>query len=404
MKKLTVTILLVLSLSALTAQGEHILNPYNLPEMSRLSAKESFFFPFPVKLETTTIELSYISPLSCRLTLESPEGKAVRNLPPLDGKSEISQSFVIENPPGFPISFISLRNWKGDPVPFTLNLTDLKNPTGNLTIPVADHITILSNQDELTDNYILYQWREGENILIFDFKDYNIQDLYLKRLAFFMEKPGYRGTLMTNQEMAGMHGWNAHDYSTEGLASFFNLALEEDFPLNNEEKELKQIILNRGILTFDGEKYLSGSGAVVSITQQSSSVLRHRFLTHESLHGLFFTDSEFRESIRNYWYSMPKNYREIWRFFMQNNFYDPADEVLMYNELLGYTLQLSRVEVENYFVWRFNRIAEIHPEELNYIRSITPYLPEVMLQIYDQLEYITSRRYNYQDGSFITED
>ncbi len=370
------------------------------PEFGRFDerARENFVFPYPLDLSDSYLTFSYLSDTSCRLTLRGKTEVETAELPPLDGRRPYSTRVTPAYRPSFPLFSVSLRDSRGKPVPFSLFLTQKKDYTDQAQ--TASHERILSSEYPDEKEYLLYRWDRGNNILIFDFRDYEVQDRYLKRLAFFMEKPGYRGTLMTNEEMEGLHGWNAHDYSREGLASFYNLANESDFTLNDEEYELRQILLTQGILSFNGSEYTVGEGAIVSITRESSPVLRQRFITHETLHGLFFTDEDLRESIRRYWLGMPEDYREIWRFFMKNNFYDPRDEVLMYNEMLGYTLQLSRKEVAGYFVWRFNRIAELHPEDAPFIERISPYLPDVMLGIYDQLEYIVSRHYPYSNGSF----
>ncbi|MDC7224295.1 MAG: hypothetical protein PQJ60_11180 [Spirochaetales bacterium] len=394
MKTKSLILALILSLTTLYGQEANLL----------LSAPDrgECFFPFPLRLENSYLTLTYRSSLSCRLTLTNGKEETVLELPPLEGQGELSTKFTVETVPAHSLSLARLEDWNGNPVPFELELT----PASDYSpfAPYSDHQTILDGEGEIPGDYLLYHWVEGNHIYIFDFLNYDIQDLYFKRLAFFMEKPGYRGTLMTDEEIEGLHGWNAHDYSKEGLAAFYNLALQQDFPLNRQEEDLKQLLLNLGILKFDGESYLTGRGAIVSITRETGAKLRQRFITHESLHGLFFTDEEFRESIRAYWFSLPKEYRAFWRFFMVNNFYDPEDEVLMYNEILGYTLQLHRNEVEGYFLWRFNRIKEIHPEKAPYVDEVTSYLPEVMLQVYDQLEYLAGRRYSYRNGAFHESD
>jgi len=393
---------LILCIFTLSAGDKTLLNPRFTAPSPREWSSTGYFFPFPLDLENTLLSFTYKSHASCRLTLFDGLGDHVYILPPLDGESPLSRIYPLEEYVSYPVTSAVLEDWEGNPVPFSLVLADRTKFTPSA--PPATHDQILSFTSEERDDYRLYRWVEGNNILIFDFRDYERQDLYLKRLAFFMEKPGFRGILMTNAEMEGLHGWNAHDYSREGLADFFNLARESGFPLNREEVQLRQIVLNEGILIDTGRKYETGEGAIISITGETSPVLRQRFITHESLHGLFFTDGAFREDIRQYWKTMPAQYREIWRFFMVNNAYDPRDEVLMYNEMLGYVLQLYRSEVADYFVWRFNRIGEIHPDKIGYVRNITPYLPETMLAIYDDLSRLVSRRYSYRNGSFHEEE
>ena len=55
--------------------------------------------------------------------------------------------------------------------------------------------------------------------------------------------------LLSDTELAGKHGWNAHDYGPDGLASFFNAAAATRFPLDPEETLLLGIALREGIVT-----------------------------------------------------------------------------------------------------------------------------------------------------------
>ena len=79
------------------------------------------------------------------------------------------------------------------------------------TAELADFGRILRSPPSDRD-FDLYRWDLLPTTLIFDFKDYAIQDKYLKRLAFFVEKLGFKGRLASDEEIAGLHGWNAHDY------------------------------------------------------------------------------------------------------------------------------------------------------------------------------------------------
>lgn len=352
------------------------------------------FFPFPLTLDESRIVLTYRSETSCRLILYGQRGEERKmNLPPSRGESHLLDAIL-----SFPLSHLVLTDAGGKTVPLSLSLSLISAESYDAPYLRANQRRILERSDLDESPYALYLWSRDEGILIFDFADYRIQDRYLKRLAFFMEKPGYRGTLMTDEEMEGLHGWNAHDYSAWGLADFFNLAREEDFPLNPEERELEKILLDRGILFYNGTDYEEGIGAIVSLSRETSDRLRRRFFTHEVLHGLFFTHPEFREEIRLYWESLPSPYRQAWLFFMEHNFYDPRDEMLMYNELLGYTLQLERDQVGEYYLWKFGRIGQLHPEEGEYLQTLYPHLTRVMEEIYDGLEEIAGRHFSYRNG------
>ena len=79
--------------------------------------------------------------------------------------------------------------------------------------------------------YEVFSWDDFPEILIFDTSTFAVQDRLFKRLAFFVEKAGFQGRLMTDAQMEGLHGWNAHDYSAESLANFFEAVRRTNFSI-----------------------------------------------------------------------------------------------------------------------------------------------------------------------------
>ena len=73
-------------------------------------------------------------------------------------------------------------------------------------------------------DYELFAWNLYPSILIFDMRSYEVQSRFFKRLAFFVEKRGFRGEMLSDAELAARHGWNAHNYRPEDLAGFYNVA------------------------------------------------------------------------------------------------------------------------------------------------------------------------------------
>jgi hypothetical protein len=106
----------------------------------------------------------------------------------------------------------------------------------------------------------VFRWDLLPEIIVIDTVDFHLQGRTFTRLAYFLEKKGFRGRLMTNAQLAGRHGWNAHDYGPDGLASFFNAAREKTFMLNPEEKALESLALREGILVPDGAYVAPGRG------------------------------------------------------------------------------------------------------------------------------------------------
>jgi hypothetical protein len=198
--------------------------------------------------------------------------------------------------------------------------------------------------------YEIFRWPAFPRILIFDTADYKVQERFFKRIAFFIEKRDFRGRLVSDKELADLHGWNAHDYRDEDLAWFFETARQENFPLLNEERELLDILLRNGIvIRAPSGEIQSGEGAVLSISQESPGRLRQRFMVHEGFHGLFFMDEEFREFSRRRWENLDRNARQVFRSYLDFQRYDLADPYLVVNEFMAYCLQQPVSQAPSYF-------------------------------------------------------
>jgi hypothetical protein len=228
-------------------------------------------------------------------------------------------------------------------------------------------------------DYELYAWEQFPDILFFDTRDYAVQDEFFKRLAFFAEKKGFRGRLAPDSEIAGEHGFNAHDYRPETLASFFSLASETDFALNSHELLLKEILIANGIIVpvelNTGVSYAAGKGAILSISQESADYLRRQFIVHEGLHGLYFTQPAFRAEVEKAFNETdPKCVEFIVRYFdvTPSLAYDITDSYLVQNEFMAYILQQPVSAVSSYFSERIAQyiyINRYHPDLAKYVRD-----------------------------------
>ncbi len=199
--------------------------------------------------------------------------------------------------------------------------------------------------------YEVFGWERFPSILIFDTADYAMQDRLFKRLAFFTEKAGFRGKLSTDAQIAGFHGWNAHDYRASDLAAFFELARKTDFPLNREERELEGILRANGIIAprEGSSSIVAGTGAVVSISRESEDYLRSLFMTHECYHGLFFADGDFRAFAAKRWANLDEPLKTFLVAYFDSRRYDTEDDFLMSNELMAYCLQQGLAAAGAYF-------------------------------------------------------
>lgn len=251
------------------------------------------------------------------------------------------------------------------------------NSEGQVLIPIRTDPGLILNYNKSawrTLDYEIFEWDRFERILFFDTRNYNIQDNFFKRMAYFVEKEGYKGTLLTNEQLQGKHGYNAHDYSAASMANFFNKALQENFTLNKEEEILKKILLENDLIEFDGTVFIPNEGGIVSISQESAPYLRSTFLAHEGWHTLFFKDEEFRNFTSAVYYTMDQTSIQFLKDYFKSQpglGYDQNDDYLMHNEFMAYIMQQKISEVSKYFVHLANRgsVIKYTPKLAAYVRN-----------------------------------
>jgi hypothetical protein len=198
--------------------------------------------------------------------------------------------------------------------------------------------------------YEVFRWPAFPEILIVDTAGYAEQERLFKRLAFFVEKRGYRGRLVPDGELEGLHGWNAHDYRAEDLARFFEAARLSAFPLLDEERALASLLIENGILRREPDgKIVSGAGAVLSLSRGSSDYLRERFMVHECFHGLFFIDGDFRDFSAGRWENLSPEAGRFFISYLDFLSYDTALSYLTVNEFMAYCLQQLSAQAPHYF-------------------------------------------------------
>jgi hypothetical protein len=195
----------------------------------------------------------------------------------------------------------------------------------------------------------IYRWDRFPHVIVLDMADFTEQDRMFSRLAFFLEKRGYRGRLLSDAELAGKHGWNAHDYGPDGLASFFNKAVTTRFPLDSEETLLRDIAIREGIVTQRGDNLFPGSGAILSISRSSSKYERILLLAHESYHGIYFCSLKYRDLCARTWATAPASEKRFMRRLLEYLGYDDSDMGLVVNEFQAYLLQQPRPMASAYF-------------------------------------------------------
>ena len=226
-----------------------------------------------------------------------------------------------------------------------------------------------------TADYELYEWELVPHVLFFDFANYKVQNEFLTRLAYFVEKKGYKGTLVSDEFVATQHGYNAHDYKAADLAAFFSTAAKQQFPLNARELLLRDILLANKIITENTDgSYAGGEGALISISRESADYLRRTLLAHESWHGIFFTNEAFRSEVSRLYDGFDRKSLDFLRIYFATQpglNYDTDDDYLMRNEFMAYIIQQPVSAIAKYYQDRanWNSVLRNEPEEAAHVRS-----------------------------------
>jgi hypothetical protein len=311
----------------------------------------------------------------------------------------LNRLYLYEHETGFRPESVTLERAGGGMI-----LTECRAllPAGDRPI-AADHNTILRwplgswrNRD-----FEIFTWSAYPVVHIMVFRDLDTQSSYLKRLAFHQEKKHFRGILMTDDQIRNLRGWNAHDYSAEGLADFFNQAEEENFPLNEDELALKEHLLRWGILILNPDGTLGpGWGSLITLHQERSFGDRLYYITHESCHGLYFTDPDFREEVYSFWEQQPAEAREVWELFLWKYSYDTGWRDLIVNEYQAYLLQKPLEETNGYFNWKLKGLFDSSTEDGRTVLRFLNNNPRYFGSAAAQMDEIFFRRYGLHAGDF----
>ncbi len=198
----------------------------------------------------------------------------------------------------------------------------------------------------------VFRWSAYPSAVVLVFKSNAVQAQYLKRLAFFVEKKGTRGSLLTQAALQARKGWGAHDYKADDLARFFEAARLQNVTLTLKEYALKKLLLDLGILQYkeprSAETDIARSavthavGTISTISRSYSQALQKTLLTHELLHAWFFTDARLRDVVNEQWVQSSPALKKAWKAFLARKGYDSNFEYLVQNEFFAYLLQNSK--------------------------------------------------------------
>jgi hypothetical protein len=230
----------------------------------------------------------------------------------------------------------------------------------------------------------VFAWSRLPAVLIFDTATLEVQERFFRRLAFFVEKPETAGTVPSLESVEGRRSWNAHDYRAEDLARFFTLAVPG--PFTEEELSLRDVLVAHGIIRADGDGFAPGTGAVLSISRESSDALRELLVTHEAFHGVFFALPAYRDDCQAAWDELTGDERAVWIGYLDLKGYNTADPYLVVNEFQSYLFQQERAAVPEFQAVTLRRVREAYPRLEPAVRRVEADRPDSFLASFDALD------------------
>jgi hypothetical protein len=210
-------------------------------------------------------------------------------------------------------------------------------------VAVGDEASILAARSSVLQ---VFRFAAAPHILVLSFPSLREQGMTLNRLGAFVEKRDLpHDRLLNDNEMdaairnAGQTPdtyYYGHDYRAADIARFFADAERDGIALNAQERRL------RALLTQEGMLAQGAVGALISIPPESAAsgvdaAARTTILHHELSHGLYFTDPVYAAYARDFWNNvLTDSQRAGFRRFLGKEGYEETDEDLMLNEAQAY--------------------------------------------------------------------
>lgn len=224
-------------------------------------------------------------------------------------------------------------------------------------LPQLDVAELLRARSSPGSPWPLAWLRGNPAVLVLQFPSLAEQGAAMNRIAALMEKAGApRDRVLSDGDLHSLIArsgdnpqtfYQGHDYVAEQLARFFTLAEAQGQALNVHEMQLRELMLERGLITREGARYRAPSErAIVTFTAtqpddpktpQDEAVderRRESVLLHELSHGRYFTDRAYREHCWRFWRErLTDDERRAWRAFVGKLNYDVGNEDLVVNEM-----------------------------------------------------------------------
>ncbi len=244
-----------------------------------------------------------------------------------------------------------------------------------------------------------YRWGSFANIFVLVSETRAIQRRYFARLAFFVEKRGFRGRILTDAELSGRHGWNAHNYHSSDLAAFFSVVPEG--LLTPEEKHLRGLLIHNNIIqtSTDGFQSSSSETGILGVSWDLGDRIRRLLLGHEALHGLYYEEPEFQAFVDEQWQGLDDDVKQFFQFMFSAYSYDGGFLPLVKNEMQAYLLQQPVDTFPTALTSIAARLKQYRPHQAAYVDTFFKQHRQTLIDLSRQFNDFINGRYGISAGA-----
>ncbi|MDD2741464.1 MAG: hypothetical protein PHV02_04270 [Rhodocyclaceae bacterium] len=212
-----------------------------------------------------------------------------------------------------------------------------------------------------TESVRVWQLADNPNVYIFDFPGLAHQGRSFNRVTQFTEQQGsepypkvlnnselnryYEAVRRTQADFAF-----GHDVLISEMVQFFNFASRDKIELNSEEIEIRDFLIEQGLVRFWRGFYqaMKPDVVILAIPQTQDRKLsepmitegaRYVILMHELAHGEYYSNTYYSKYCQRFWYeTLSESQREAFTRFLASFNYAVHNEELLINEMQAYLM------------------------------------------------------------------
>lgn len=238
-------------------------------------------------------------------------------------------------------------------------------PSIALAIDTIDVVEgdIKTISDSRNDRLAVWRTIGNDKVFIFDFPNLTAQGRTFNRATQFIEQQ-FKGAsyaqVLNNEElqkyMDAIRRTNAdfafgHDLLVDELVQFFNLIDRDKIEIYPEETELRNFLLDYGLMKKSLDFYQSVRPnvniVILSIPQKQaqrineprvSDLARYAIISHEMAHAEFYTNKYYESYCIKFWNNLSKKEQQAFIDFFKKYNYKVDDAQLLVNEMQAYLM------------------------------------------------------------------